>query len=76
MRSSARPLALFRETLGTIITVLSVRSDSTKPRLKVHTVCCRVRRKRQWLASNGSIESDAAIRVTPRPKCFSPRDFR
>ena len=28
---------------------------------KVHTVCCRVRRKRQRLTSNGSIESDAAI---------------
>jgi hypothetical protein len=34
---------------------------STKTPLKTHTGGCRVRRKRQRLASNGFIESDAAI---------------
>src|SRR5215467_5728246 len=34
---------------------------STRTRLKPHTVCCRVRRKRQRLPSNASIRTDAAI---------------
>src|SRR5215471_1208649 len=41
---------------------------STRTRLKPHTVCCRVRRKRQRLPSNGSIESDAAISCRPTPE--------
>jgi hypothetical protein len=76
MRRCSRLLTPFREMLGAVVTLFSLRDGSTRPRLKVHTVYCRVRRKRQRLASNGSIESDAVIRVTPRPKCLSPRHFR
>src|SRR5215469_10118940 len=36
---------------------------STRTRLKPHTVCCRVRRKRQRLPSNASIRTDAAILI-------------
>src|SRR5215475_14136076 len=35
---------------------------STRIRLKPHTGCCRVRRKRQRLPSNASIRTDAATR--------------
>src|SRR5262249_55245508 len=35
----------------------SLRDGSTRTRLKVHTVCCRVRRIRQRLASNRSPEN-------------------
>ena len=38
----------------------AVSAVSTRTRLKPHTACCRVHRKRQRPASNGSIESDAA----------------
>jgi len=76
MRHRSRPLAPFRETLGAVITPLSSRRGSTKTRLKVHTLRCRIRRKRQRLASYGSIESDAAIGLTQRPKCLSPHHFR
>src|SRR5215469_2501501 len=61
MMRCAQPLVAFGETLGTVITALSLRPGSTRPRLKVHMVSCRVRRKRQRLASNGSIESDAVF---------------
>jgi len=44
--------------------------------LKVHTDSCRVRRKRQRLASNGSIESDAAFSSLYTPNTISPRHFR
>jgi hypothetical protein len=38
---------------------------STKNPFEIHTRCCRVRRKRKRLTSNGSIESDAAVGPLP-----------
>ena len=49
---------------------------STKTLFEIHTGCCRVRRKRKRLTSNGSIESDAAISRYPDPRRISPRHFR
>jgi hypothetical protein len=45
----------------------------TKTPFEAHILRCRVRRKRERLTSNGSIESDAAIycRVVPQTKCAS-----
>jgi hypothetical protein len=43
------------------------RLRGTKTRLKMHTGCCRVRRNRKRLTSNGSIETDAANRRGPYP---------
>jgi hypothetical protein len=40
---------------------------STKTPFKIHTCRCRVRRKRERLTSNGSIESDAAVSVAHTP---------
>ena len=63
-RDSVRALQrLLRHGLGTIG---HIPGSLTPPqyqntRSKLHTVCCRVRRKRKRLASNGSIESDAAV---------------
>lgn len=61
IRRPSRSSAPYHDTLRMVVTPLSLRGWSTKTRLKVHTVCCRVHRKRQRLASNGSIESDAAM---------------
>jgi hypothetical protein len=49
---------------------------STKTPFKVHTRGCRVRRKRQRLTSNDSIESDAAIQGHAILKLTAPRHFR
>ena len=49
---------------------------STKTLFEIHTGCCRVRRKRKRLTSDGSIESDAAISRYPDPRRISPRHFR
>jgi len=48
---------------------------STKTLFEIHTGCCRVRRKRKRLTSNGSIESDAAISRHPDPRRISPHHF-
>jgi hypothetical protein len=49
---------------------------STKTPFKIHTGCCRVRRKRKRLTSNGSIESDAAVRRRTHPGFVAPHHFR
>ena len=46
--------------VAALIPSSAIHVASTRTRLKVHTVCCRIHRKRQRLPSNGSIESDAA----------------
>jgi len=49
----------------------SGRCKGTKTPFEAHTLRCRVRRKRERLTSNGSIESDAATkrRVFTQAKC-------
>ena len=52
------------------------RSPTTKTLWETHTGGCRVRRKRKRLTSNDSIETDAAVALSPRPKSVAPRHFR
>jgi hypothetical protein len=50
---------------------------STKTPFKIHTCRCRVRRKRERLTSNGSIETDAVGGLRSHRRKFSrPRHFR
>jgi hypothetical protein len=46
------------------------------PKCHSKSIHCRVRRKRQRLTSNGSIESNAAINTHLHPNSLSPRHFR
>ena len=48
----------------------------TKTRFEIHTGCCRVRRNRKRLTSNGSIESDAAVGPHGCIRSIAPRHFR
>ena len=61
---------------STVLSASATRTPSTKTQFETHIRRCRVRRKRKRLTSNGSIESDAAVGLSPRPKCISPRHFR
>jgi hypothetical protein len=50
----------------------------SQPRLVLSDVgvYCRVRRKRERLTSNGSIEPDAAVRLDACDEISAPRHFR
>ena len=61
---------------STVLSASATRTPSTKTQFETHIRRCRVRRKRKRLTSNGSIESDAAVGLSPHPICLSPRHFR